>query len=333
MEHATFSCLVLSALFGTAAAASPPPLPGERPATISYIPGVVAGDVQWELVWADFKTADGLVPTPDGGILFAQEQSDSVRRLDRGNHESIHLANTQGTGAVSLDSQGRLFGVQRTCTDSARPFHQSCQVLTNVAMLAPEYRLLANSFPDGRPLGRVNDVMADGKGGAYFTVSGAFHVTALGVVSVIAAEPEFHANGILLSGDGRRLWVTNNDRVVAFDVQPDGTARDRRDFGMLDGDKGADGMTIDAEGRLYVTASRGVHVLAADGSHLGLIPTPRAPISLTFSGPEKQTLYVAQMGAIGPDGKAWSTPAGIRNTAMTLYRLPMIATGFKGRPK
>lgn len=321
------------ALLFTASAMAAEPLPGERPARVSAIAGVVAADAPWELIWADFKTADGLVPTADGGILFAQEQSDSIRRLDAANHESIHLAGTQGTGAVSYDAQGRLFGVQRTCTDSARPFYQSCQLLTNVAQLAPEYRLLANSFADGRPLGRVNDVMADGKGGAYFTVTGAFHVSAQGVVSTVVADPDFRANGLMLSADGKRLWVTNNDRVVVFDVQADGSTRNRRDFALIDGDKGADGMAIDGEGRLYVTASRGVHVLSAEGTYLGLIPTPRAPISLTFSGQDKKTLYVAQMGAVGPDGKPWSTPTGVRNTAMTLYRLPMIAAGFKGRPK
>jgi hypothetical protein len=42
---------------------------------------------------------------------------------------------------------------------------------------------------------------------------------------------------------------------------------------------------------------------------------------------------VPQLGAIGPDGKAWTTPEGIRNIAMTMYALPMLAEGFKGRPK
>ncbi len=324
---------VLLGLTAVNANAVSPVLPGERAAMVTAIAGVVSADAQWELVWADFKTADGLVPTPDGGILFAQEQSDTIRRLDAANRETIEIANTQATGAVSVDAQGRLFGVQRTCTDSARPFYQSCQLRTNVAILAPEHRVLANGFADGRMLGRVNDVMADGKGGAYFTVTGAFHVNAQGMVSVVIADADFHANGILLSRDGKQLWVTNGDRVVVFDVQPDGSTRNRRDFSLLDGDKGGDGMALDNEGRLYVTASQGVHVLAADGKHLGLIPTPRAPISLCFSGPDKQTLYVAQMGAVGPDGKPWSTPPGVRNTAMTIYRLPVLAAGFKGRPK
>jgi gluconolactonase len=157
-------------------------------------------------------------------------------------------------------------------------------------------------------------------------------VSAQGVVSIVA-EQDIHSNGILLSADGKTLWVTNGDRVLAFDVQPDGSTKNRRDFGLLAGDTGADGMAIDADGRLYVTASQGVHVLGRDGTHLGLIPTPRVPISLCFSGPGKKTLYVAQMGAIGPDGKPWTTPQGVRNTGMTLYRLPLLAAGYTGRPK
>jgi SMP-30/Gluconolactonase/LRE-like region len=90
-----------------------------------------------------------------------------------------------------------------------------------VAQLLPEHRVLANSFPDGKPFGRLNDLMADGKGGAYFTVGGAYHVSAAGVVTVVENQ-NLTSNGILLSADGKTLWVTNSDRVIAFDVQPDG---------------------------------------------------------------------------------------------------------------
>ena len=67
-------------------------------------------------------------------------------------------------------------------------------------------------------------------------------------------------------------------------------------------------MAIDATGRLYVTGAAGVHVLSPEGKHLGLIPTPRRPITLAFSGLDKKTLYVPQLGAVGPDGKPWATP-------------------------
>ncbi len=147
------------------------------------------------------------------------------------------------------------------------------------------------------------------------------------------ADQDLRSNGLMLSTDGRTLYVTNVTTVLAFDVQADGSTRNRREFGGLAGDTGADGMAIDAAGRLYVTAASGVHVLSPQGAHLGLIPTPRAPISIAFAGPQKRTLYVAQMGAVGPDGRPWATPTGVRNTAMTIYRITLLSEGFKGRPK
>src|SRR6185295_11901514 len=266
---------VCSLLAGTAPI-SAQQLPGERPATVTEIPGVNGANAKWELIWADFKTADGIVGTPDGGVIFAQEQSDTIRKLDANNREFVYLTDTHGAGSVSLDAQGRLYAVQRTCTDPGRPFSASCAELTRVMQLAPEQKLLANSFADGKPLGRLNDLIADGKGGAYFTVGGAYYVNAQGVVSVVA-DQDIRSNGIMLSPDGKTLYVTNVTNVLAFSVQSDGTTRNRRDFGDLAGDTGGDGMAIDSTGRLYVTASQGVHVLAPDGKHLGLIPTPRAP--------------------------------------------------------
>jgi len=264
--------------------------------------------------------------------LFAQEQSDTIRKLDAAGKESVYLNETHGAGAVSLDSKGRLFAVQRTCTDPGKPFYQSCKELTMISELAPQRRMLANSFPDGRPFGRLNDLITDGKGGVYFTVGGAYYVNADGIVSTVA-DQNIVSNGIMLSPDGRILFVTNDRVVLAFDVQPDGTTRNRRDFGSLDGDSGGDGMAIDSTGRLYVTGAAGVHVLGADGKHLGVIPTPRRPITLAFAGPDKKMLYVPQMGVVGPNGQPWTTPQGVRNTAMTIYKIAMLAEGFKGRPK
>jgi gluconolactonase len=324
--------MTCAAFVVTSPAAMAQLLPGERAATITEIPGVIAAGATWELVWADFKTADGIVGTADGGLLFAQEQGDTIRKLDVNNHESVYLTDTHGAGALSLDAQGRLYAVQRTCTDPGRPYSASCPELTRISIVAPEQRLLANSFGDGRSLGRLNDLIADGKGGAYFTVGGLYYVNAQGVVSTVA-DQDIRTNGLMLSLDGRTLYVTNVTTVLAFDVQADGSTRNRRQFATLAGDTGGDGMAIDAAGRLYVSASTGVHVLSPQGVHLGLIPTPRVPISIAFSGPQKRTMYVAQMGAVGPDGKPWSTPTGVRNTAMTIYRIPMISEGFKGRPK
>jgi gluconolactonase len=307
-------------------------LPGEREAHVTAIPGVVAAGAEWQRIWSDIYTADGIVGTPDGGVLFAQEQTDTIVKITADGREFILLENTNGGGSVSLDAQGRLFAVQRTCTEPLNPELPGCKELTRVAQMAPEYRLLATSFSNGEPLGRLNDLIADGNGGAYFTSGGAYHVSADGVVTVVEDE-NIRSNGIMLSPDGRTLYVTNRTEVLAFDVARDGSTSNRRTFGTLDGDDGGDGMAIDAEGRLYVTANTGVHVFSPGGEHLGLIPTYRRPITVAFSGPDKRTLYVPQLGAIGPDGQPFTTPEGIRNIAMTIYTLAMEAEGFRGRPK
>ena len=308
-------------------------LAGEQTATITALPGVIAADAQWELVWAGFETADGIVATADGGVLFAQEQTDTIRKLDANNNEFVYMKNVSGPGALSIDAQGRVYSVLRTCTDSSKWHYQSCNELTKVVQLAPESKVLLSSFPDGRSLGRLNDLIADGKGGVYFTVGGAYYVNAEGKMSVVAEDKNLSTNGIMLSRDGKTLYVTNNKVVVAFDVAKDGTTSNRRDFVTLNGDDGADGMAIDSEGRLYITGSKGIHVVSEQGAYLGLIPTKRRPITLAFAGADKSILYAPSMGAVGPDGKAWATPTGTRNVAMTVYRIKLQSHGFAGRPK
>lgn len=324
---------------GPVAAPPPPPpyqwtgpRPGEREAAASAIAGVVADGAKWELVLAGYNNIDGLVGTADGGVLYAQEQNHTIRKVSPTGQEMVHVADTHGAGALSVDAEGRLFAVQRTCTDPGLRLGVACQELTMVSQLLPERLMLTNSFPDGRPLGRINDLIADGKGGAYFTVGGAFYVNHAGQFHVVA-DQDIRSNGIMLSRDGRTLYVTNNTNVLAFDVAADGRTANRRVFAELDAGGGGDGMAIDNEGRLYVTANNGVFVFAEQGRRLGLIPTPRRPITLAFSGPGKRTLYLVGNGAVGPDGQNWSPPEGIRNTAMTLYRMPMLAAGFNRRPK
>ena len=82
----------------------------------------------------------------------------------------------------------------------------------------PEQRTIATSFANGAPLGRLNDIIADGKGGAYFTQTGAYYVSPAGVVSTVA-DQDIRSNGIMLSPDGKTLYVTNNTVVLAFDVR------------------------------------------------------------------------------------------------------------------
>ena len=106
-------------------------------------------------------------------------------------------------------------------------------------------------------------------------------------------------NGITLTHDGKTLIVddTIGTVVFAYDVQADGSVKNKRPFAQLrdipEGkESGADGLAIDREGRLYITTLTGVQVFDAKGAYLGTIKVPRQPTNAAFAGPDKHVLYI-----------------------------------------
>jgi len=333
----TTQLLIVSALSFTHLVAQPRTFPQPAPSkdvTITAIPGIIDAGAKWKLVWQGNENADGIVGFKEG-LLFAQEQTNRVNMLDKHDKFSVFLSNGHGPGAVAIGPQGRIIVDERTCTDpgghmGGKP--ADCTEPTGVAALTPERKVLANSFM-GMGLGRVNDLVADKKGGVYFTTntgSGVFYINPSGQVSGIGDK--IRSNGINLSPDEKTLYVTNGPVIMAFDVQPDGSVKNQREFGKLEGGGNGDGMAIDAAGRIFDTAN-GIQVLSPDGKYLGMIPTPRTVISVAFSGPGKKTLYAACLGALDANGQEIKTPDGVRNTAMSVYKIETLTQGFKGRAK
>jgi gluconolactonase len=322
----------------------------EKAVTVTAIPGVIAAGARWQTVWQGADNADGIVGTDDGGLLFAQEQPNTIRKLDRNDWDSVYAKNTNGTGAIAVDAQGRIFAVQRTCSDPGRDIGVAAKAIpactdpTKVAIIYPERdrRVLADNF-NGMPLGRVNDITVSRNGTVYFNGGGRSYYLKPGD-KVMSIGDNVGSNGILLSPDERTLYLTRGAQnnatppvpagLTAFTVQPDGTPTNPRNFVNFQGGGGGDGLAVDSEGRIYVTGpGGGVQVVSPDGRVLGTIPTPRGVITVAFSGPDKKTLYVVGSGMNAPNGGEFVLAPGYRNNAKTIYKIPMIATGFKGRAK
>jgi gluconolactonase len=313
--------------------AFPQPTP-EKQVTVTAIPGVIAAGAQWKLVWQGPDNADGLVATKDGGILFAQEQPNTVGRLDPSDKFSVFATDTHGTGALGIDNKGRVIGVERTCSDpGGHPdqCHEAAQVI--VIEGGAKHQTLASEY-DGKTFWRMGELVCDSKGGVYFTDdNGTYFLNAAGKVSLVAGK-ELRTNGMALSRDEKTLYVTDRNTLVAFDIKPDGTTANRHDFAKLEGGGNGDGMTIDAQGRLYVsTGDSGIQVFSAEGKYLGVIPLPRSASSVAFAGANKKVLYAKGAGMKSPNGQEFRTPDGVRNNAKAIYKIDMIAAGFTGRPK
>ena len=297
-----------------AGAARGPAAPqGVREYTVTEIPGVIAAGQRWTFHWQEAgNNGDGVIGTDDGGLLIAQNDNSKVVKLDRNDNTSVVHSDTRTGGALSMNANGALFINERG-------------LRARIEQLTPQRRVLAESFQN-EPLdcigGVLNDLTADRKGGAYFTMGGLFYANPQGVVTRYGEG--LNTNGIVLSADEKILYVTNGPTIAAFDVQPDGALTNQREFGKLG--SGGDGLAIDSAGRLYVTTAPGVQVLAPNGASLGVIPTPRGVISGAFSGPDKQRFYILARGAQDADGNEVANAAQV-------YSIQMIARGFRGRAK
>jgi gluconolactonase len=306
------------------AAQQPPATDTVAPA----IPGVVAAGAKVQAIKDGFQGTEGPIALPDGSLIFTETNANRITKIDKDNNVSTFLENTNGSNGLAFDTKGRLISVQTTPGQ------------TKIGVLYPKgsEAVLTDSY-EGKPYGRPNDLVVDKKGGVYFTEPGpnptpgaapsspplppAVYYVAPGGRAIKIADGIERPNGILLSRDEKTLYVnnTNGEYLLAFDVQPDGTVKNRRNFAKYDGvtktatgvASGADGLAIDSEGRLYVATSSGVQVLSTQGQLLGTIPLSRAPQNLAFAGADKKTLYVVGRGAA--------------------YKVQMLSQGFKGRAK
>src|SRR2546425_5297110 len=92
-----------------------------REVTVTAIPGVIAAGAKWQQVWQGTDNADGIVGAFDGGVLFAQEQPSTIRKLDPNGRDYVFLKDTHGAGSLAIDSAGGFIFVGRACTDPRRP--------------------------------------------------------------------------------------------------------------------------------------------------------------------------------------------------------------------
>lgn len=314
-----------------------PRVPVPRDMAITEIPGVVAAGAKWTKIWQQGgNSADGIIPDKDGSVLVAQEDYDSVLKIDPNGKASVFVADAKGVGSVSMDRQSRLYGVHRTeRPGSTKPDRAS--IINAITILAPERKTIADKWSDGTPLSvRPNDLLPDSQGGAYFTSGCLYYASPKGGVTVVAEN--LRTNGIAFSPDDKTLYVTNGGggagqagTIVAFDVKGPGMLANRREFAKLEAGGAGDGSAVDAQGRLYVTSNPGVQVFDKAGKYLGVIPTPRGVISVAFGGPGKKTLFVVGSGAEDSSGEP--IRQGPQQTAATIYKLPMLAEGIKGRAK
>ena len=284
--------------------------PMAREYTVTAIPGVVGAGQRWDVRWRGAgNNADGILGLDDGSVWIAQNDNSDILKVDKNGNASVIYKDTNTGGAVAITSKGIVYVAERGLNPA-------------IFELAPQRKVFANSF-QGDPLdcigGTMHDLVVDSKGGVYFALGDpVFYVDSRGTVTKYG-DQSLRGNGLILSPDEKRLYITNGPSLVAFDVQPDGRLTNQREFARWEGGAG-DGLCVDDAGRVYVSGDT-IRVIGPDGKALGTIPTPIGTTSVAFGGPDKKTLY-AVGGAVVD---------GVRH--VQLIGLQMTAQGFRKRGK
>lgn len=193
------------------------------------------------------------------------------------------LAPRKGGGFVAGTDQGLFFA------DPARNLYDP--------IANPEPDLPDNRFNDGKT-DRAGRFWAGTMDGTEKAAQGSLYRLDPDLTLARVDEGYSVTNGPAFSPDGRTMYHNDSGRQVtwAFDLNETGNASNRRPFARYtEGDGYPDGMTVDAEGCLWIAFWDGwcLRRYSPEGELLEVLQVPFArPTSCVFGGPELDHLFI-----------------------------------------
>jgi gluconolactonase len=253
-----------------------------------FITQILDPDSDWEVVADGFKRAEGPAVDRDGNLYFCDADDSKIYKTGADGKPVLFKDDTGGSRSLMFGPDGRLYAAERG--------------RKRVVAYAPDDKLSVLS--DGvEPI----NLAVTSKGVVYFTepdkravwmidAKGARRVVSEGIFQApigVGANPD---ESLLVVSDhvGRSTW--------SFRIEPDGSLSNAEPFYHLelpddvsDGPlrPGADGMTFDDQGYMYIATSLGIQICDQPGRVVGIIRHPGSDRArnVVFGGKDMQTLY------------------------------------------
>ena len=305
----------------------------QSPPQPSGDPSILPPGSKLELLFTGGVLTEGPAAALDGQIYFSDitftpvsnMQAGHIMKFDPKTGKTIVYRSPSGmSNGIKFDAQGRMIVAEGADYGGRR--------ITRTDMTTGKSEILAALF-EGKPLNSPNDIAIDLKGRIYFSdpryVGSEPVEQPFQAVYRIDPDRSLHriitdagkANGVAVSPDQKTLYVVSNDNgttsmfripegtpllkgrmaLLAYDLNPDGTAKFRKIFQDYSPEDGPDGLVTDAEGNLYVAVravSRpGIYIYSPDGKELARVPTPVLPTNVGWGrGAESKTLFITAGG-------------------------------------
>ncbi|CCH53385.1 SMP-30/Gluconolaconase/LRE domain protein [Fibrisoma limi BUZ 3] len=272
-------------------AVAQPSAPAGRVDSVRVVaPGATLTQVSNQFTFTEGPTVDRA-----GNVYFTDQPNDKIWKYDVGGTLSVFMDKTGRSNGLYMDKQGNIIA----CADDKNELWAINPTNKSVTVLLNDYQ--------GKRLNGPNDLWLEPKGGIFFTdpyyqrnywtrkepdlkKQSVYYLPKGTKQPVVADSTLQQPNGIVGTPDGKYLYVADirANKTYKYQINPDGSLTNRQLFV----EQGSDGMTLDAEGNLYLTG-RGVTVYDPTGKKLGNIPVPSRWVgNLCFGGKDRRTLFI-----------------------------------------
>lgn len=280
---------------------------------------IISKGTKVEKVAEGFSFTEGPVWHPNGFLLFSDPNTNTIYRYNPVNqYVTVYMSHSGYTGVdigdyrqpgsngLTIDKEERLIVAQHGNRRIIR--HEKKGPVT----------VLTDKI-DGKRFNSPNDVVLKSDGSIYFTdppyglpnfyddkrkeldYQGVFMIknNKVSVVSKDLGGP----NGLAFSPDEKYFYVTNWDirdihntkTIWRYEVQADGSLKNGKvffDFNITEDDEALDGLKIDKQGNLFVSAPGGLWIVSPEAKLLGKIVTPERPANMAWGDADGKTLYL-----------------------------------------
>ena len=257
-------------------------------ATPQPIMNILLPNEDWQSVEAPFA-AGALAADSAGNVYVSAHPTGHIHKIAPDGTMSLFIDSKQDVSALAFGPDGKLYAAQNTA------------------------RRIVAYDANGKESVVAKGVTANGltinhKGVLYLTDAKDGKIFTLGRDGrkILADSGQPNASGLALTPDQTLLQVASPGKLLTcYQVQPDGLLSAKQEFFDIHipysvPTSGADGMTSDTLGWLYVATQSGIQVLDQAGRVNGIIANPdrRAASAVVFGGPNHDILTIVADGRI-----------------------------------
>jgi gluconolactonase len=267
-----------------------------------------------------FQFTEGPLWHPDGYLLFSDPNANAIYRWSPDGSVSVFRTKSgysgpdigryhqPGSNGLTLDRDGRV-----TINEHGNRRVTRLEPTGKITVLADRY--------EGKRLNSPNDLVYRSDGALFFTdppfglpkvfddpgkelpFSGVYRLRD-GQLRLLTRELT-GPNGIAFSPDEKYLYVSNWDLarkvLMRYEVDRDGSLQNGvvfYDFTSETEPVALDGVKVDVEGNVYVSAPGGVWILSPAGKPLGRIVPPEHDANLAFGDADGRSLYLTATAGV-----------------------------------